>query len=91
MEPCLLCHRCGQTLRMGRGEFYVVRIEAVADPSPPEFDPEDLEQDFASEIERLLKSMEGLSEQEALDQVYRKLTLHLCTGCYAVWIEKPTG
>ena len=32
-----------------------------------------------------------LSEQEMMDQVYRKLTISLCTACYARWIENPAG
>jgi hypothetical protein len=35
--------------------------------------------------------MAGVSEQEALDQVYRRLVLYLCGPCYRVWIEDPTG
>jgi hypothetical protein len=30
----LLCARCGVELTPGKGDFYVVRIEAVADPTP---------------------------------------------------------
>ncbi len=30
-----LCHRCAAVLTPGDGSFYVVRIEAFADPSPP--------------------------------------------------------
>ena len=28
----LICHRCGVELRPGSGDFYEVRIEALADP-----------------------------------------------------------
>ena len=31
----VLCHRCGVELTPGAGNFYVVCIEAFADPSPP--------------------------------------------------------
>ena len=44
-----------------------------------------------SEIERLIGKLERLSEQEAIDQVYRRLVLYLCGPCYRQWIEKPTG
>jgi len=33
----LSCAKCGAELTPGKGDFYVVRIEAVADPSPPSF------------------------------------------------------
>jgi hypothetical protein len=87
----LFCDRCAAELEPGTGSFYRVTIEAVADPTPPSFTPEDLASDPGREIERLLAQMEGLSAQEALDQVYRRLTLYLCGPCYRHWIENPTG
>jgi hypothetical protein len=68
-----------------------VSIEAVADPTPPAFPVEDLEADVRHEIERLLARVEGVSGQEALDQVYRRRVLHLCGPCFRRWIENPTG
>ena len=57
-----------------------MRIEAVADPSPPSLSDEDLKHDPRPEIERLITRMQELSEQELVDQVYRRLILHLCGG-----------
>ena len=85
------CARCGAALRPGSGDFYRVTIEAVADPTPPTFSEEDLAADVRQEIERVLARLEGVSEQEALGQVYRRRTLHLCAPCYRGWIENPTG
>jgi hypothetical protein len=62
----LFCERCGAEVEPGKGEFYVVRIEAFADPTPPSITAEDLQRDIAAEIERLLASMRDLSEQEAM-------------------------
>ncbi len=90
-ESPLFCQRCAALLEPGRGEFYVVRIVALADPTPPNITPEDRDRDIAGEINRLIESLRGLSSQEALDQVYRALTLHLCNACYQQWIENPTG
>ncbi|HUS92454.1 MAG TPA: hypothetical protein VM695_11425 [Phycisphaerae bacterium] len=88
----LLCHRCGALLTPGAGDFYVVRIEAFADPTPPDLSIEDLAAaDPAEEIERLLELMRDMTEQELLDQVYRRLTIHLCGPCYRRWIEDPAG
>jgi hypothetical protein len=88
----LLCHKCGAILAPGEGDFYVVRIEAVADPTPPNIPAEQIEDaDFQAEYQRILRQLEDLSETEALDQVYRKLTIHLCGRCYREWIEDPTG
>jgi len=53
-------------LRPGSGDFYVVRIEALADPSPPRFSEEELKHDPRAEIERLIDQMRDLSERELL-------------------------
>jgi len=81
-------------LRAGRDEIYIVRIEAVADPSPLKFDTpgrNDGDVEPEPDLEQLLQAISPLSEQELLDQVYRRLTLRLCGDCYRSWIENPTG
>lgn len=90
-DDLVLCHKCGAELRRGVGHFFVVRIEAFADPSPPVITADDLRRDTKAEIKRLIHSMSHLSEQELMDQVYRRLTLHLCHVCYQSWIENPVG
>ena len=90
-EPPLLCHRCVTPLGRGGGEFFIVRIEAFADPTPPVLDDEGVAHKIRREIEQLKTAMEGLSERELTEQVHRRLTLHLCNGCYRRWIEDPTG
>jgi hypothetical protein len=87
----LLCTRCGVELKPGTGNFYVVRIEALADPTPPGFSDEDMKLDPRAEIERLIEQMRESSEQELLDQVYRRLVLYLCIRCYRHWIEGLGG
>ncbi|MHC4217086.1 MAG: hypothetical protein ACYSU7_01390 [Planctomycetota bacterium] len=86
-----VCHRCGAELTPGEGSFYVVRIEAFADPTPPPLDDETSLAEISAEMEQLIESMSDLSPQELMDQVYRRLTLLLCRGCYHHWIENPTG
>ena len=85
----LLCVRCGAELTPGKGDFYVVWIEALADPTPPSFSDEDMQHDPRAEIERLIEQMRDLSEQELVNQVYRRLIVHLCGPCYRQWIEDP--
>ena len=85
-----LCHRCGTLLTPGDGSFYVVRIEAYADPTPPPLDETTPPGELAREIDDLIAGMGNLSEQELMDQVHRRLTLLLCTRCYTGWIEDPT-
>ncbi len=87
----LFCDRCTKELTPGDGDFYVVKIEAVADPTPPTLTAADLARDAVREIDRLATELEDLSAQEALDQVYRRLTIYLCAPCYREWIEDPTG
>ena len=38
----LLCKRCSKEVHQGRGDYYFVRIDAVADPEPPVFTEDDL-------------------------------------------------
>ena len=76
------CARCAAELHPGSGDFYVVKIEAVADPTPPVFSAEDLAERPHGEIERVLAQAQQLSEQELVDQVYRRLILYLCGLCY---------
>jgi hypothetical protein len=85
----LFCARCATELTPGNGDLYVVRIEALADPFPPSFSEEDLLHDPRAEIERLIDQVRDLSERELVDQVYRRLILHLCGPCYRQWIEDP--
>jgi len=89
----LLCHRCGRALTSGQGDFYLVRIEAYADPTPPRLSEDDLQRDTEGELRKLIEQMQQSerSEREWMDQVHRQLTLHLCIRCYQKWIEDPTG
>ena len=85
------CRRCNRTLHPGENEFYLVSIVAVADPSPPNLTEEDLGSDVQLEIRRLIRSMRDLNEQDAQDQVFRRVSFRLCGSCYRQWIGDPTG
>jgi hypothetical protein len=90
-EAPLFCARCAAELEPGSGTFYQVTIEAVADPAGPRVSGEESAADLRRQIEQTLAQMQGLSAREAMDQVYRRLTLHLCVACFRRWIEDPTG
>lgn len=90
-EAPLLCHRCGVELHPGSGELYLVQITAVADPFAPVIEEHGPDYDARREFERLIGQMSDLSPQEAMDQVYRRLTMYLCVPCYRRWIENPAG
>jgi hypothetical protein len=85
----LFCDRCGAELMPGKGDVWVVRIEAVADPWPPNFSEDDLQRDHRAEITRQIEQSRELSERELIDQVYRRLMFSLCGPCYRQWIEDP--
>jgi len=92
-ESPILCARCLRLLTPGRGEFYVVQIGAIADPSPPNLDSYE-EQDNDSIrhcYEELVQQLKDVSEQEGKDQVFRRLTITLCNGCFHAWFENPAG
>jgi hypothetical protein len=86
----MFCARCLAELQPGQGSFYVVRIEAVCDPTPPQLedlDPAELRRQWQAALD----AANRLSAQEALDSVRRVLTIHLCQNCYGEWIEDPVG
>ena len=85
-EPApTLCARCVKELTPGRNEFYVVEIQAKADPTPPVLDVADMSRDYKTEINALVAELENVTPQ------IQRLTIHLCMACYAGWIEKPAG
>lgn len=87
----LLCSRCLKTLHTGRAEFYQVTIQALADPSPPEIPSGQASHDSRADWRAIVAALADTSPQEALDQVYRRVIIHLCNACYVQWIENPTG
>jgi len=87
----VICRKCGALLTPGRGDFYVVEVEAYAENSPPVITAEDMAKDHGAEMARLAEEMKGLSEREMMDMVHRRMSFFLCGACYKVWIENPTG
>ncbi len=87
----LQCKCCLKEVHPGRGDYYLVRIGAVADPQPPIITQEDLDQDVGAEIERLIRRMRTMSEQQLAQQVYRQKVIYLCVRCFNRWIENPVS
>ena len=85
------CACCGAKLTPGTGDFYVVRIEALANPSPPRFSEEDLKHDHRAEIERLIEADARPVRARVEGSGFRRLILHLCGPCYRQWIEDPVS
>jgi hypothetical protein len=84
------CAHCSKPLAAGRSEFYLVQILAVADPSNIQIEALDAEE-TERQIDALLKQLRGMSGEEATNQVYRRVVIHLCCRCYGRWIDDPTG
>ncbi len=91
MSGRLHCKLCSRDIHPGRGDYYLVRIDAVADPQPPIITQEDLDQDVGAEIERLIRRINRMSEQQLEHQVYRKKVIYLCVTCFNRWIENPVS
>jgi hypothetical protein len=89
-EP-VICRKCGALLTPGRGDFYVVEVEAYAENSPMVITEEDLAKDHREEMEKIAEEMAEMSPQEAMDGVHRRMSFFLCRGCYGGWIEDPVG
>jgi hypothetical protein len=87
-QPSDCCFRCAKALRLGVDNCYLIKVEALADPSPPIVSSD---VDIRRRIENLIEQMADLSPQEAMDQVYRRLSFYLCEPCYRHWIENPVG
>ena len=82
------CLRCGRELHLGCDSCYLIKVEAMADASPPILFTD---KPIRQQIESLIAQMKDLSTQEAMDQVYRRLSFYLCGQCYRRWIENPVG
>ncbi len=83
-EP-ILCARCIKELTPGRGEFYIVEIQATADPTPPVLDESDMTRDYKSEINAVVAELANHTPRN------QRLAIHLCMSCYTTWIDNPAG
>ena len=88
-ESPLFCAKCMTNLVPGSGDFFVVQIEAIADPTPPTFTEDDLKRDHRRDFNSLVEQLADFSERELMDQVHRKTVIHLCNQCFREWFENP--
>ena len=89
----MFCARCATELQPGVSDLYLVRIEAFADPSPPDLDKTTISsgRPVSEQIRGITDELGDTSEQELADQVHRRMTIHLCGPCYRRWIESPVS
>ncbi len=86
----VICDRCGRAVP--RHAHYRVRIDVVADPSPPELTQEDLnETDFDWSVAQLLEEMKHATADELEDSVARSFEFRICRSCQLRLIRDPLG
>ncbi|MFN7730538.1 MAG: hypothetical protein ACK5OB_01455 [Pirellula sp.] len=83
-----LCDRCLCQVEEGKGAFFQVAIDAVADPTPPNLDAME-DEDPGVAYRKLLAKLHRLSEREAMEQVHRRRIFSLCNPCLETWLESP--
>lgn len=83
------CDRCGAALLVGTNVRYVVSIDVRAAYDPMELTPDDIAEDHENEIRKLLRRIEGMTEDELQDSVHRAFKFDLCPVCQKTYIRKP--
>ena len=83
------CDLCGRELQPKTEVRYEVRIEVKAAYDPLEITEEDLAQNFRTEIAKVLRQLEGISEEEAQNEVYRQFDFDLCVACQRKYVRRP--
>ena len=83
------CDLCGQELLAKSEVRYEVRIEVKAAYDPLEVIEGDLEKDIRAEIAKVLRQLEGVTEEEAQNEVYRQFEFDLCAACQRKYVRRP--
>jgi hypothetical protein len=91
MAQGMTCDRCGKPLLVEEDVRYEVAIVVRCAYDPLEITDEDLDRDLDAELQKTLKALDGLSEEEAMDQVYRRFRFDLCPPCRRAYVRNPLG
>ena len=83
-----ICDRCGKALEHDQVR-YIAKIQVFAAANPLTITFQDLLQDHTSEIERLLRQCDELSEDELMRDVHVDLQFDLCRACQKAYLENP--
>ncbi len=89
MSQGISCDRCGKGLLVDEDVRYLVKIEVWAAYDPLEIGPDDLAADRSGEIADLVGRLREMTEQEAMDSVYRKFVYDLCPSCQREYLKGP--
>lgn len=85
------CDMCGKMLLEDEDTRYIVRIEVFAAYDPMELSQQDLQEDPAEEMARLVHMMESMDEEELENQVYKSMRFDLCPMCQQMYLSAPLG
>jgi hypothetical protein len=84
------CDRCGNGLLLDAPVRYEVRIEVKSAYDPMELTDDDLA-DASRKLKEAVEAVKHLSEQEAMDEVYKEFRFDLCRTCQKEFIKDPLG
>src|SRR5688572_10541892 len=85
------CDLCGRLLLTESDARYEVTIDVKGAYDTMEVSQTDLNRNFREEIAKILRRLEGLSAEEALNQVCRRFEFDLCSSCQVRYTQKPLG
>ena len=85
-----ICDRCSKPIFKGELR-YIARIEVFAAPDAGEITIADLLSDQASEIDRLIKACEKMTEEELMRDVHVLREFDLCRACQKEFVLQPLG
>lgn len=84
----LTCDRCGNGLLLDAPVRYEVRIEVKSAYDPMEITDDDLANADA-EMKKAVEALKDVSEQDAMDEVYKEFRFDLCRTCQKQYIKGP--
>jgi len=83
-----LCDRCGKAIEHDQVR-YIAKIQVFAAADPLTITPEDLFGDHGSEMERILRQCDELSEEDLMRDVHVEFQFDLCRACQKVYVLNP--
>gem|GEM_PF-980046 len=83
----LTCDICGKEMLLVSDVRYEIKMEVKAAYDPWELTKEDLEQDYDAKIKNILRELEGLSKEEAEEEVYKVFYFDLCRSCQQKYVR----
>jgi hypothetical protein len=83
-----ICDRCGRAIEKGEVR-YIAKVQVFAAGDTLEISLEDLLEDPAARMDRLLEQCAGLTEEELMRDVFVELQFDLCCRCQRAYLANP--